>query len=147
MRYRTVLCYTQIHETCQVGVWAECLLSLLPSSPVAVEPSAAETGLWHELLKKKKIAVPGVWEGKGISSFIVVCLFQIQGPYSVCRPCWLGMYCIAQTSLKLSHPPASASRGLELQAWATMPVFNDFNLHVSLCVCDLQRGNDTYCLR
>lgn len=110
----------------------------MPSESPAIQPCCSRTFCsWHRPMAwftQKSIAVPGVWEGKGISSLTVVCLFQIQGSYSVCRPCWLGMYYIAQASLKLSHFPASATWGLELQAWAAMPVFNDFGLHMSVFV-------------
>lgn len=60
---------------------AEFLLSLLPSIPVAVDSSAAqshaaETGLWQDVLKAK--VTPGISEEKGESSAIVIC-FKYHG--------------------------------------------------------------------
>lgn len=115
------------HETCQVGAWV--LSSWVSHHPALLHWSLLQA--FGMMDSKNGSDTRCLW-GKGISSFIVVC-FKYKG-LTLYSPCWLGTYCIAHTGQSQTHsnPPASASWGLELQVWATMPVLNEFGLHVYL---------------
>lgn len=112
---------------------ADFPLSLLPSTPVAVELSAAqshaaETGLWQDVLKSD-IRYP--WR-EGI---ICYChLFQIPRSSSLCVPCCPGTYSIAQASLKfteifLLQPPE------DLNEWTELPCLFKWVLSSCGLVC------------
>lgn len=131
MGHKTILCHTQIREACRWGrSWAQRLLSLLSYSRAFCGTGPSSWNRPMTWCTQKTKVTSDMYEGKEVSSSVAVCLFQIQGSYSIRIPCWPGTYCIAQALLKLTALPASVSGGLEFRDWAIMPVWSS-----CICVC------------